>query len=28
MIEIEPTDQGELGDLLDAPAYTKHVAAQ
>jgi glycine cleavage system H protein len=28
MIDIEPTEQGELGDLLDADAYDKHVAAQ
>jgi glycine cleavage system H protein len=28
MIEIDATDKGELDDLLDAAAYTKHVAAQ
>jgi len=28
MIEVEPTEKGELDELLDAAAYTKHVAAQ
>jgi glycine cleavage system H protein len=28
MIELEPSDNGELGELLDVVAYTKHVAAQ
>jgi glycine cleavage system H protein len=28
MIEIEPTDKGELAELMAADAYTKHVAAQ
>ena len=28
MIEVEPTEPGELDELLDAAAYTKHVAAQ
>ena len=28
MIELEPTEKTELDELLDADAYTKHVAAQ
>ena len=28
MIEVEPTEAAELDELLDAGAYTKHVAAQ
>ena len=28
MIDIEPTDKGEMTDLLDPAAYGKHVAAQ
>ena len=28
MIEIEPTETAEIDELLDGPAYTKHVAAQ
>ncbi len=28
MVEIEPNDKGELGELMAADAYTKHVAAQ
>ena len=28
MIEIEPNDKGETDELLDAKAYTAHVAAQ
>ena len=28
MIEVEPTDKGELDALMSADAYTKHVAAQ
>jgi glycine cleavage system H protein len=28
MIELEPADKGQLGELLDAAAYTKHTAAQ
>ena len=28
MIELEPTDKGELAELMAADAYTKHVAAQ
>src|SRR5882762_470438 len=28
MIELEPTEKAELGELLDSAAYTKHVASQ
>ena len=28
MIEIEPNDKSETDELLDAAAYTQHVAAQ
>jgi glycine cleavage system H protein len=28
MIDIEPSDKAELGNLLDPAAYGKHVAAQ
>jgi glycine cleavage system H protein len=28
MIEVEPSDKGELDALMTADAYTKHVAAQ
>ena len=28
MIELEPTEKGEVDELLDVHAYTKHVAAQ
>jgi len=28
MIELEPTEKSELDELMDAAAYTKHVAAQ
>lgn len=28
MIEIQPSDKGELDELLDAAAYDEHVAAQ
>ncbi len=28
MIELEPTEKGEIDELLDVAAYTKHVAAQ
>src|SRR5256885_3247519 len=28
MIELEPTEKTELGELLEAAAYTKHVASQ
>src|SRR5258706_10513958 len=28
MIDLEPTEKAELGELLDAAAYTTHVAAQ
>jgi glycine cleavage system H protein len=28
MIDIEPNDKGEIDELLDATAYTAHVAAQ
>jgi len=28
MIDIEPTEQGELNELLGADDYAKHVAAQ
>jgi glycine cleavage system H protein len=28
MIEIEPNDKSEIDELLDAKAYTAHVAAQ
>ena len=28
MVELEPTEKGELDDLLDPAAYGKHVAAQ
>jgi glycine cleavage system H protein len=28
MIDLEPTEKGEIEELLDAAAYTKHVAAQ
>ena len=28
MIEIQPSDKGELDELLDAAAYGEHVAAQ
>jgi glycine cleavage system H protein len=28
MIELEPNDKGELGELMAADDYTKHVAAQ
>jgi glycine cleavage system H protein len=28
MIDIEPNDKSEIDELLDATAYTAHVAAQ
>ena len=28
MVELEPNDKAELGELMAADAYTKHVAAQ
>lgn len=28
MLELEPNDKGELGELMTADAYTQHVAAQ
>ena len=28
MIDIEPNDKSEIDELLDATAYTQHVAAQ
>ena len=28
MVEVTPTDQGELEQLMSADAYAKHVAAQ
>ena len=28
MIDIEPNDKSEIDELLDAAAYTQHVAAQ
>ncbi len=28
MIEVEPNDKGEIDELMDAAAYTKHVANQ
>ena len=28
MIELEPTEKSEIDELMDAEAYTKHVAAQ
>ncbi|NVB83337.1 MAG: glycine cleavage system protein H, partial [Kofleriaceae bacterium] len=28
MIELEANDKAEIDELMDADAYTKHVAAQ
>src|SRR5512138_2734208 len=28
MIELEPTEKSEIDELMDADAYSKHVAAQ